>query len=381
MNTVIEKLDADRTFFFMRGRSGLYNLLRVAGIGSGDEVILQAFTCMAVPLPILAVGAKPVYADINKTNYNLDVEDLVRKITPKTKAIIVQHTFGIPAEMDQIRKIAAERAIILIGDCCHSLGSLYKGTGIGRLTDAAFYSTEWAKPISTGIGGYLVVNNEVLLAKLRRDNDGLSEAPFMRVLLLKLQYCFSQCFLRPKMYWKIRSLYRALNRSGLIIGNFEKSEYFKEIVPDYNYRMSKWQKKILFKRYENYGKVANHRKSITDLYEKHLSDWGYAPIGAGESDVVFLRYPLFVRDKQRVLEYAKNNNIELGDWYVSPVHPLKREEWNVVGYEDGSCPNAERAAAHLINLPIHERITREECLRIITRLDGIRDEILGISIP
>ncbi len=86
-------------------RSGFYLLLKAYGIGPGDEVILPSFSCLVIANPVLWVGAQPVYVDINKRTLNIDLEDLSRKISPKTKAVLVQHTFGLPVEIDKVRNI------------------------------------------------------------------------------------------------------------------------------------------------------------------------------------------------------------------------------------------------------------------------------------
>jgi dTDP-4-amino-4,6-dideoxygalactose transaminase len=110
---------------FQRGRIALYAILKALGIGSGDEVIIQAFTCVAVPCPVLATGARPVYADIDGT-LNLDPSSVEARLTPRTKAIVVQHTFGIPANMDRLLRTANECGIYLIEDCCHTVASSYR---------------------------------------------------------------------------------------------------------------------------------------------------------------------------------------------------------------------------------------------------------------
>src|SRR3990167_7916546 len=125
---------------FNSGRSALYTLLQALNLQKDDEVLLQSFTCNAVPNPILWAGAKPVYVDMEKDGWNMDPLDLTRKITPRSRAIIVQHTFGIPADMEAIMRIAQNNKLFLIEDCAHALGAEHDGTKIGTLGDAAFFS-------------------------------------------------------------------------------------------------------------------------------------------------------------------------------------------------------------------------------------------------
>src|SRR5581483_6767724 len=110
---------------FDSGRSGEFAILSALNLHEGDEVIIQAFTCVAVPNSVLWTGAKAIYADIDETG-NLDPKDLEKKITKKTKAVIIQHTFGIAANMDAIQKVLKGKKIILIEDCAHALGASYK---------------------------------------------------------------------------------------------------------------------------------------------------------------------------------------------------------------------------------------------------------------
>ena len=101
-------------FTFLRGRVGLYALLKALGVKKGDEVAIQSFSCIAVPEGVLAAGAKPIYIDIEKNGFNMDPEDLLRKINFRTKAIVIQHTYGIPAQIGRLCNIAKKNNIPVI---------------------------------------------------------------------------------------------------------------------------------------------------------------------------------------------------------------------------------------------------------------------------
>jgi len=116
-------------YTFFKGRVALYAILKAMGISSNDEVIVPGFTCVVVPNAIMYALAKPVYVDIDKKDYNIDVDKIEEKITKNTKVIIAQHTFGIPANMDRIVEICKRYKLYLIEDACHALGSTYKGKG------------------------------------------------------------------------------------------------------------------------------------------------------------------------------------------------------------------------------------------------------------
>ncbi|MSR87535.1 aminotransferase class I/II-fold pyridoxal phosphate-dependent enzyme, partial [Candidatus Peribacteria bacterium] len=121
-NALRSHFNAD-TFLFASGREGLYALLHALGIAHGDEVIVQAYTCVVVPNAIAGTGATPVFVDIEKETLSLDPVEVRKMITPKTKAVICQHTFGIPAPLEELRAICDEHRIPLIEDCAHVIPS------------------------------------------------------------------------------------------------------------------------------------------------------------------------------------------------------------------------------------------------------------------
>src|SRR4030043_7279 len=124
--TFAEILGARRAFAFWKGRVALYAILKALCIGDGDEVIVPGYTCVMNVNPIKYLGAEPVYVDIEPATFNIDTNLLREKITSNTKAIIAQHTYGYPCDMDEIIDIAGRNNVPVIEDCCLALGSRYK---------------------------------------------------------------------------------------------------------------------------------------------------------------------------------------------------------------------------------------------------------------
>ena len=122
MAAVIPSTGGKDVLPFFRGRGALYHVLKALGIGEGDEMAIQAFTCLAVPLPILELGATPVWVDANPDDLGMSVEDLRRKISPRTRAVVVQYTFGIPADIVRLKGVVEEAGADLIEDCAHVVG-------------------------------------------------------------------------------------------------------------------------------------------------------------------------------------------------------------------------------------------------------------------
>ena len=158
---VQKRFGVHEAFFFNTGRAALYALLSAFGIGKGDHVLIQAYTCLAIPLGIKWAGARPIYADVAEDSYNAGTAEIEQALTSRTRAVIVQHTFGEPADLARISKLIAEenekrgedRQIFLIEDCAHSLGAEYHGKPVGRWGDGAFFSFGQEKVISCTQGG------------------------------------------------------------------------------------------------------------------------------------------------------------------------------------------------------------------------------------
>ena len=162
--------------------SALHTCCLVCGFGPGDEVICPSLTFAASCNCIRYVGAKPVFADIiGPGNLNIDPADIERKITPRTKGIIVVHMAGFPARMDQILAIARKYDLKVIEDACHGPLSEYGGRKLGTLGDCAAFSFFSNKNISTGEGGMFITNNEEMAAKARLiRSHGMTTMSFQR---------------------------------------------------------------------------------------------------------------------------------------------------------------------------------------------------------
>ena len=154
---------------YYRGRVALAELLLASGVQEGDNIAIQAFTCSAVPEGVFAANAKPLYIDVTKRGATMCPDDLLFKLksSVQVKAVIIQHTFGLVADVEKIIEIAKRFNLIVIEDCCHTLNSKFKNRKVGGFSDASFYSFEWGKPVSLGLGGAVQVTNKKLLATLK----------------------------------------------------------------------------------------------------------------------------------------------------------------------------------------------------------------------
>ena len=382
MLEIVEKIKSDNTFFFYRGRVALYAVLKAMGVKEGDGVILQAFTCLAVPSPVVFLKAKPVYIDIEPKTYNIDVSKIEDKITKKTKAIIVQHTFGVPAEMDKIIELSKKYNLYLIEDCCHAYGSEYKGKEIGTFGDVAFFSYEWGKPLIIGLGGALVVNNPEIKKEVEKIYPDFAAPSLKETIIIHLQYVFHSLLVNPFSFWVIRDIYRFFSRLGLLKGTFAKEELIGRESSDYAKKMSGFHQKVLLKKIKEVDKNIAFRKSAALKYGKLLEkacikqkdfDDKYRP--------VYLRYPLLVWQKEKIINQARKKKIELGDWFVSVVHPLTGKDLARVGYLAGSCPVAEDIAKKIITLPIYKKVNKKSIEKAVNFLSENKEKIIQYDGP
>ncbi len=164
-NDFAEYLGAKYTLAEVNGTSALYAALFALDIGPGDEVICPSYTYWASAMPAAVLGAKVIFCEVYKDSLDMDVEDFKRKITPKTKAVIPVHLWGVPCEMDEIIAAARENNIAVIEDACHAHGAEYKGRKAGTLGDFGIFSFQASKNLPGGEGGMLVTDNKDYLHK------------------------------------------------------------------------------------------------------------------------------------------------------------------------------------------------------------------------
>lgn len=365
-------LNVKHAFAFNSGRTSLMAILNGLSLERGNEVLLQAFTCNAAVNPVLWNGLKPVYVDCDEDNFNIDIEDLKKKITSESKVIIVQHTFGLPAEMVKILEIAKQNNLILIEDCAHSLGAEYYKQKVGTFGNAAFFSFSRDKIISSVYGGMVVTDDDDLAKKIKEFQQEIKHPsccwilqqlmhpilmnflilPFYKVLLGKILLVLSQWLhiLSKAVHWK--------EKQG------RKPSYFPR-------RMPNALAVLAFNQFKKLDRFYEHRKDLADFYydefktssfdvAKNLSSESLNFAGRKHS---FLRFTIRHPAAHKIIKKAWRKNLLIGDWYTSPVAPHDTR-LNKVGYELGVCPKAEKLSKQTLNLPTHINISEKEAKKI-----------------
>jgi dTDP-4-amino-4,6-dideoxygalactose transaminase len=298
ISDIVEK-STDNVFLFWKGRVALFTILKAMGIKTGDEIILPGFTCVVVPNAIKYLGAKPVYVDIKQDTLNPTYKQIIDSVTSNTKAIIVQNTFGLSSDVDKISEFAKSQGIYTIEDCTHGFGGTYNGKPNGAYCDAAFYSTQWNKPFSTGIGGFAVINNRKLLPLINNLTRNLLLPTWydeLKLFLLNLAYKIT---IQPGTYWFIRDLYRFLSKYGLVIGSSEGKEITSLNKPkDYFKGAGVIQAWLGLKRINHIDKNIKKRKENALKYTNFLKTHGKYHVNVRLFiNHSFLKYPLLVKER------------------------------------------------------------------------------------
>jgi perosamine synthetase len=358
-------------FTFFRGRVAFAAILKGLGVKSGDEVLLQAFTCAAVPEAIMSIGARPVFVDIEAGGINMDADDLARK-AGSARAVVIQHSFGLPADVRRLTAVARQHNLPLVEDCAHTITSRVDGQTVGTFGEGAFYSYEAAKPVFAGIGGSAVSNSDVLTQRLEASYGEYQQPPSMVQMETAALFLAHRVAYRPSTYWTVRFLYRALASAGIIRGNFNKVEYELGPAKDFERRMGDVQLRALKQQLQSLDMQTAHRRKVADAYRHQINSTSasHIPVAPGV-DPVYGRYPLFAENKAELIDLARAARVELAVFYDSAVQPLEGDSLRKVGYTPGSCPNAEWAAARIVSLPTGVHVGKREIERAANLFNGI----------
>lgn len=342
---------------YFRGRVALAAILRNLGIGRDDAVALPAFTCVAVPEAVMALGARPFWLDVDAATLSAPAAEVRRALASGVRAVVVQHTFGLPADMDAIMPLAQAAGVPVVEDCCHTLASALHGRIVGTFGAAAFHSFEWGKPLVAGVGGAAMAAGE-LGERLAAEAARFPPPPASVQARLEIQRLAYALLYRPRFYWTIRSLFRRASAAGLAVGNYHPVDS-AALSPEFGWAMAPRSAARLSALRAGIAADAARRRALADAYRAALPGQ-LAPISVPGADPVLLRYPLLVDDKEAVLARAAERRIELAGWFATPIHPLAGDSLRQVGYEPGQAPEAETLARRIVSLPMNGMVGRRD---------------------
>jgi len=372
---LILKCNPDNIFLYWKGRVALYAILKAMGIKKDDEIILPAFTCVVVPNAIIYLSAKPVYVDISPDTFNMEVNRIEEAITSKTKVIICQNTFGLSSNVEEIIRIAKKHNLFTIEDCTHGFGGTYNGKPNGSYCDAAFYSTQWNKPFSTGIGGFSLINKSELIVKVKQLEQEKIQPSFLEQLALVSLLIFNRYFINKFTYWSLVRLYRFLSKRNLIIGSNQGDELSDIKMPQkYFKNISSIQARMGIRELKKLASFNKLRGKNASAYTQFLKENHKVYVNNNLFDNhLFLKYPVLVTNRDLFLKLAEKENISIGDWFLSPIHPIKEkfELWNM---NRDHFPVAKIISTKIVNLPTDIDDNRKVLDFIKTHIDMIESD-------
>lgn len=334
--SVADYVGAKYAVAISNGTSALHAACFAAGIGPGDEVITTPITFAASSNCVLYCGGTPVFADIDPKTYNIDPDDIRKKITDKTKAIIAVHLAGQPCDMDEIHKIAKENNLIVIEDGAHALGSVYKGKKVGSLSDMTTFSFHPVKPITTGEGGMIVTDNEE--------------------------------------FYKKMVLFRShgITRDEAMMTRKDGPWFYQQFDLGFNYRITDIQCALGCSQMKKLDRFLAKRKEIVLRYNEAFADCEniVTPYQLPETESGWHLYIVQVKncDRKQIFEALRDKGIGVNVHYI-PVymHPYYQEH----GYKDVHCKNAEEVYSHIISLPLYPGLTEEQQSYVIDTLKSL----------
>lgn len=337
---------------FGAGRMALFSILKAMEIGKGDEVIIPAFTCVVVPNAMIYLGIKPVYVDIDPVYFNIDTAKVEAAISPRTKALYAQHTFGVVCNMEALKAIANKYNLPIIEDAAHALGAVYANKPVGSLTKVSFFSTDHSKVINTHLGGMAVTNDADLARRLRGIQTSIPFLGKKDVRKLIRSFLLEYLFLLPAFFWLGRFVIAAFHLMGSFFFFIDELKIRKPENYPYPCRLSSAQARLGLSQLRSLGINLAHRRKMVNMLEQKIC---WTRFSQNEIDkFAWLRYSFMVKDRAK-FEAAFSRHFELGIWFTSVVGG-RSENLEQVGYTEGSCPVAERVAKHVVNLPTHKKI-------------------------
>jgi len=339
----------------LSGRSLLEVYLKNVNLPSASQVLVQALTCSVVPGAIIKSGLKPVFVDVTDT-FNMDKADLAKKITPLSKVLIIQHSFGHPDNLEKIQSFCRQHKLILIEDCAHCLGVNYQNKPLGSFGDASFFSFGRDKVISSVWGGALLVKDKSIYQKINQTK-----------FINKNIFWVSQQLLYPSIIFLVTNLYSFLSIGKIIhyisqiTGLITKAVSFqdKNLIDTPFYSYPNQLAILALNQLNKLDLILEKRRYLAKSYSQ-IFDQKYYP------DSGYLRYSLVIKDKSNFKNLLKKSNIIAGDWYYQPVIP----DINLTrfGYTKNSCPNAELISQSMLNLPTNPSLNQTDTSRLLSSI-------------
>jgi perosamine synthetase len=317
------------------GTAALHAALLALDIKAGDEVLLPSFTFVATANSVIVSGAKPVFVDINTKDYTIDLQDLKRKISKKSKAVIPVHLYGHPSDLCELDEIANQHSLYIIEDACQSLGSIYKNKQTGTFGTMGCFSMYASKVLTAGEGGAIVTNDDRLADTLKMiRNHGMVEGYDTRILGLNYRLPELSAAIAKIQMKKLKTILNLRRRNALLLSNLLETitSKYNIIIPEENQ----------IKKFNWY------------LYTLTFNN----------------SYNITLRDniKKKLIE----NGIGAAVYYDPPVH---RTPFYQKFSMDNNLQNTNWSSKHVLSLPVHPGVTETD---VQNMADTLKRELQNI---
>ena len=302
------------------GTDALHLAYLLANIKKDDEVLAPLFTCTATNIPLLYIGAKIKFIDINPRTLNICIDDLKSKISQKTKAIVCVHYGGLPCDMDEIHEIASKYNIPVIEDAAQALGAKYNGISVGDLSEFSIFSFQAIKHITTGDGGMLTFSDNTLLKKAQR-----------------------------------------LRWFGIDRENKQKGVWENDIVEiGYKYQMTDISASLGLAGLDEFDNILEHRRNLFNLYIKLLNNSpNIQVINDKDSRKVHAAwlFTVIVKDRMKLQRKLRENGIESGQTHY-------RNDRYKIFNDKKRYPNMDKIDDNYLVLPLHTKMNEKDVEKI-----------------
>ncbi len=332
------------------GTDALIIAMKALGIKEGDEVITTTFTFFSTAESISAIGAKPVFVDIDTATFNIDCSKLINKITDKTKAILPVHLFGLPANMKDILVIAKEQGLYVIEDACQAIGAEYHGKKVGTLGDVACFSFFPTKNLScAGDGGMIVTNNDDI-------------ADIARAIRTHGSGVYGR-----RAYNLMNDIHEELEANNIENTVYNPTKYYNYIV-GCNSRLDTIQAAILKVKLKKLDEWNDDRRKNATFYNSNIvNKLIEKPMDNIESKHVYHMYVIKSDYRDKLSYYLKEKGIATGVYYPIPLHLQK--VYSGLGYKEGDLPKSEYVSKRTLAIPVYPELSMEQKQYIIDTIN------------
>lgn len=338
------------------GTDALVLALRACNVRPGDEVITTPFTFFATAEAIAAIGAVPVFVDVQEDDYTIDPGKIEEAITDKTKAILPVHIFGAACDMERIMRIAGKHGLKVVEDDAQAFGSEYKGRKAGTLGDVGCFSFYPTKNLGgCGDGGMITTNDDelaVVMRALREHGAGINGAKAMEILEgVKAEASTTE---------KVTDLYNPYKYYNYLIG--------------YNSRLDAVQACVLSIKFKHLEQYNERRAQIAKQYMEKLTDKIVRPVYSKEIKTCWHQFVIRSEYKQELCDYLTEHEIGNGTFYPVPLHKQKAFNEKNCKNPNAYLPVAEEISSQSVCLPIFPEMTDEQVYFVIETVNNFYED-------